>query len=116
VDVAPNLNANSAFADTFANYGYWGLLLTLVGLFLAGLIYGHFLQYKSYVSTVSAVIAYGLLEYWRGFLFLQGIIVFLIVSVIIAAFIASALTPPARDHPQHARSRTLARGFVGSSS
>ena len=116
VDVAPNLNANSAFADTFANYGYWGLLLTLVGLFFAGLIYGHFLQYKSYVSTVSAVIAYGLLEYWRGFLFLQGIIVFLIVSVVIAAFVASALTPPARDHPQHARSRTLARGFAGSSS
>ena len=93
VDIAPNLNSNSAFADTYAHYGWWGLLLTAMILFLAAILYSHLAQYKGVLSVGSAVLGYGFLEYWRTFFFNQGSIVFILTALLIALGVARAMTP-----------------------
>jgi oligosaccharide repeat unit polymerase len=93
VDIAPNLNSNSAFADTYAHYGWWGLLLTALVLFTAAVLYSHLAQYKGVLSVGSAALGYGFLEYWRTFFFNQGPMVFILVALLIAVVIARAMTP-----------------------
>ncbi|WP_081827232.1 oligosaccharide repeat unit polymerase [Curtobacterium sp. UNCCL17] len=92
VDIAPNLNANSSFADVYARWGWWGLVYTLLVLAAAAVLFQHFRQYDSVVAVMSGVVAYGFLEYWRGYLFNTGNIVFLVLIVALSAFIARILT------------------------
>lgn len=88
VDIAPNLNANSSFADVYALWGWWGLVYTLLVLGIAAALFEHFRQYPSVVAVMSGVVAYGLLEYWRGYLFNTGNIVFLVLAVSLCAWVA----------------------------
>lgn len=92
VDIAPNLNANSSFADVYALWGWWGLVYTLLVLGIAAALFEHFRQYASVVAVMSGVVAYGLLEYWRGYLFNTGNIVFLVLAVSLCAWVARITT------------------------
>lgn len=89
VDIAPNLNANSAFADVFAHYGYWGWLLFFMTLFTSGLVFGMSIRYQSSLAIFAAVIAYCYLEIWRAFLFSQGLILFMMLSLVAALVLAA---------------------------
>lgn len=92
VDIAPNLNANSSFADVYALWGWWGLVYTLLVLGIAAALFEHFRRYASVVAVMSGVVAYGLLEYWRGYLFNTGNIVFLVIAVSLCAWVARIVT------------------------
>jgi len=109
VDVAPNLNANSSFADVYAQWGWWGLVYTLVVLGIAAAVFTHFRQYKSTVAVMAGVMAYGFLEYWRGYLFNTGNIVFLVLIVAVSAWIARLLADmqPTRDRSPAAQEQSL---------
>ncbi|WP_267424374.1 MULTISPECIES: hypothetical protein [unclassified Curtobacterium] len=102
VDIAPNLNANSSFADVYAQWGWWGLGYTLIVLGVAAVLFQHFRHYHSVVAAMSGVIGYGFLEYWRGYLFNTGNIVFLVLIVAVAAWIARLTTSAAVGKPEQA--------------
>lgn len=91
VDIAPNLNANSSFADVYAQWGWWGLFYTLIVLGIAAAIYSHFRRYQSVVAVLAAVMGYGFLEYWRGYLFNTGNVVFLVLIILLSAWTARLL-------------------------
>ncbi|MGY4858075.1 hypothetical protein [Cryobacterium sp. AP23] len=80
VSVADNLTTNSAFADTYVKYGWWGVIYTLLVLAVAAFGFGVFARYRSVVAILAAVLLYGFAEYWRIFLFNQGILVFLLLA------------------------------------
>lgn len=84
VQVAPNLTTNSAFADTYADYGWWGLAYVILTLFLASMLAGYASQFRSLVIVAGAVVAYGLAEVWRIFLFAQGLVLYLLIAVFAA--------------------------------
>ena len=92
VDIAPNLNTNSAFADTYAKYGWWGLIAILLLLAVVSLLFGVFSRVGGVYAAGAGVIGYGFTEFWRLFLFSQGISVFLILLTIGAAAIAMSST------------------------
>lgn len=92
VDIAPNLNTNSAFADTYAKYGWWGLLAILIVLALVSLLFGVFIRVGGVYAAGAGVIGYGFAEFWRLFLFSQGISVFLILLTVVGAIIAMSTT------------------------
>ncbi|WP_146215860.1 hypothetical protein [Cryobacterium arcticum] len=101
VSVADNLTTNSAFADTYVRYGWWGATYTLLVLALAAFGFGVFARYRSVVSIFAAVLLYGFAEYWRIFLFNQGILVFLLL-VTAAGLIVSLAVKAALDRwPQY---------------
>ena len=87
VQVAPNLSTNSAFGDTFADYGWWGLIYVVLTLGLAGYLAGFVSKFRSLVVVAGAVVCYALAEVWRLFLFPSGIIVYLLLSVLGATII-----------------------------
>lgn len=97
VQVATNLTTNSAFGDTYAAYGWWGLFYVLITLFVAGLLAGYASKFRSLVVVAGAVVCYGFAEIWRLFLFPQGIIIYLLLSVLVATIVGMS-----------ARSRTIA--------
>jgi hypothetical protein len=115
VDVNPALTTNSAFADTFSAFGWWGLLYVLVGLGVAGILYGHASQYKSVVVAVAGVMGYGIAEVWRIYLFNQGITVYIAIAVtasacVVAATVRLPRAPATTNWPrprQGYRSRTI---------
>jgi hypothetical protein len=90
VSVADNLTTNSAFADTYVKYGWWGVTYTLLVLALAAFGFGVFARYRSVVAILAAVLLYGFAEYWRIFLFNQGILIFLLLAT--AAGLVLSLT------------------------
>lgn len=92
VDIAPNLNTNSAFADTYAKYGWWGLLAILLVLALASIMFGVFTRLGGVYAAGAGVIGYGFAEFWRLFLFSQGILVFLILLTVVGAVLAMSST------------------------
>jgi hypothetical protein len=87
VQVAPNLSTNSAFGDTFADYGWWGLIYVVLTLALAGYLAGFVSKFRSLVIVAGAVVCYGLAEVWRLFLFPSGLAVYLLLSVLAATII-----------------------------
>lgn len=84
VQVASNLTTNSAFADTYADYGWWGLAYVIATLFLGSMLAGYVSQFRSLVIVAGAVVAYGLAEVWRIFLFAQGLVLYLLIAVFAA--------------------------------
>lgn len=87
VQVAPNLSTNSAFGDTFADYGWWGLIYVVLTLVAAGYLAGFVSKFRSLVIVAGAVVCYGLAEVWRLFLFPSGLMVYLLLSVLGATVI-----------------------------
>lgn len=80
VSIANNFNANSAFADTYGVFGFWGLAYIFLGFALAAFLFGVFVRYRSVVSIIPGVVLYGFAETWRLFLFNHGILIFLLLS------------------------------------
>lgn len=89
VSIQDSLTTNSAFADTYSRYGWWGLLYVCVAIGVAGFGYGHFLQYRCTLSAAAGVLAYVVAEFWRIFLLAQGIVVYLLLIMYVAARIAA---------------------------
>lgn len=92
VSVAKNLTTNSAFADNYIRYGWWGISYTVLALAIAGFAFGALSRYRSIVAVFSAVLLYGFAEYWRIFLFNQGILIYLLLAT--TAGVIFALTLP----------------------
>lgn len=84
VQVASSLTTNSAFANVFATYGWWGLGYILMTMFVAGWLFGYISHFRSIVVVAGAVVAYSLAEMWRIFLFPQGLVVYLLLAILIA--------------------------------
>lgn len=81
VSISPLLTTNSVLA---LMYGVFGLLtFPLLGAvaFLAAVVAGHASCYRSYVFLAGLVIAYCFAEWWRMYMFNQGIIQFLVLAV-----------------------------------
>ncbi|HHL1464840.1 hypothetical protein [Klebsiella pneumoniae] len=81
--IEPSLTTNSAILDVIRLYGLWGLLLSAVVLFASGLYISFFESYKygKYIY-MNIPIFYSIVEFWRIFLFFQGIIITLIFSCV----------------------------------
>ncbi|MCC7583283.1 hypothetical protein FUU19_07060 [Serratia sp. Lou2A] len=82
------LTTNSAILDVIRMFGVQGLLFAAVILFFSGLYISFFEKLKSgkYIYCNIAVF-YSIAEFWRIFLFFQGIIITLIsVSLLLAFF------------------------------
>jgi hypothetical protein len=107
VSVAKNLTTNSAFADTYVRYGWWGLAYTLLTLGVAAFAFGALSRYRSVIAVFSAVILYGFADYWRIFLFNQGILIYLLLTTAAAAAFALFL-PLAIDWQARKRNRRAA--------
>lgn len=97
VDVAGNLTTNSAFADTYDALGVWGLIWSLLAFIIAGVIYGHCRQYKSGMALAAGLSLYLIAEYWRIFLFNQGIVVYLFLAIFVGSALAVWLTSTRLD-------------------
>lgn len=91
VSVARNLTTNSAFADNYVRYGWWGISYTVVVLAVAGFAFGALSRYRSVVAVFSAILLYGFAEYWRIFLYNQGILIYLMLATAAAVTFALAL-------------------------
>ncbi|MFH5878528.1 hypothetical protein [Arthrobacter sp. NA-172] len=105
VDVAGNLTTNSAFADMYNTVGTWGLLWSLIAVLVAGMIYGHCKQYKSGMVLGAGLALYLLAEYWRIFLFNQGIVVYLFLIIFISAFVSVWATSARLEYETHSQPR-----------
>lgn len=92
VDIAPNLNTNSAFADTYAKYGWVGLALILLALAAFSVLFGLFMRVGGVLAAGAGVIGYGFAEFWRLFLFNQGILVFLVLLTVLGIIVAICST------------------------
>jgi hypothetical protein len=90
VSISPLLSTNSVLAGM---YGVFGLLvfpiLGLVAL-VAAVIAGHASRYRSYVFLAGLVIAYCFAEWWRMYMFNQGIIQFLVLAVAFWGLVGSS--------------------------
>jgi hypothetical protein len=81
ISISPLLTTNSVLA---AMYGVFGLLaFPIMGLvaLIAAVLAGHASRYRSYVFIAGLVIAYCFAEWWRMYMFNQGIIQFLVLAV-----------------------------------
>lgn len=88
VDVAGNLTTNSAFADLYNSLGLWGLLWSLIPVVLTGMVYGHCKQYKSGMALGAGMALYLMAEYWRIFLFNQGIVAYLFLVIFVSTAVS----------------------------
>jgi hypothetical protein len=90
VSISPLLSTNSVLAGM---YGVFGLLvfpiLGLVAL-VAAVIAGHASRYRSYVFLAGLVIAYCFAEWWRMYMFNQGIVQFLVLAVAFWGLVGSS--------------------------
>lgn len=92
VDIAPNLNANSVFAEVFSRYGWWGLAFALVAVLIAGAGFGYLRRYGSVVAAGAGILAYGFVDFWRSYLFNTGLLIF--VLLLVAGATITALVVP----------------------
>jgi len=75
------LSTNSVLAGMYGVFGVLAFpILGLVAL-VGAVIAGHASRYRSYAFLVSLVIAYCFAEWWRIYMFNQGIVQFLILAI-----------------------------------
>lgn len=92
VDIAPNLNANSVFAEVFSRYGWWGLAFVLVAVLVAAIGFGYFRRYGPVLAVAAGALAYTFVDFWRSYLLNTGIVIFVVLLAIAAA--AAGLCAP----------------------
>jgi len=75
------LSTNSVLAGMYGVFGV--LVFPILGgvAFVAAAIAGHASRYRSYVFLIALIIAYCFAEWWRIYIFNQGIVQFLIIAV-----------------------------------
>jgi hypothetical protein len=81
VSISPLLTTNSVLAGMYGVFGVLAFPILGVVALLAALVAGHASCYRSYVFLAALVIAYCFSEWWRMYMFNQGIIQFLILAI-----------------------------------
>ena len=118
VDVAGNLTTNSVFGDVYATFGSWGLAYALLTLFFSGVVYSQLSRYGPLLAASAGVVLYAIAEYWRIYLFNQGIVVYLLVAIFVASRVAlgSRGLPPTKVTTERMSHVPLSRTRDGGSS
>ncbi len=91
VEIDEGLATNSSFARMVSAIGLPAFALIALVSFLAAVVAGHASRYASYVIVVSVIVAYCFAELWRTYLFMSGLIHFLVLAVVGAALLSVAL-------------------------
>lgn len=94
VTFAGNFFTNSVFADTYAEYGTWGWLYTILAYGVAGYAFARIFSFSPVIAASAGVVAYCFLEVWRVQILIYGIVIFLLILTAASAFMASRLRPP----------------------
>ncbi len=81
VSVPPTQTTNSVLAGMYGVFGVLAFPILGAVAFVAALLAGHASRYRSYVFLAALVIAYCFSEWWRIYMFNQGIIQFLVLAV-----------------------------------
>lgn len=85
---APQMFTNSVFADTYADWGAWGLPYTVVLYGFAGYLMSRLARYPGVIAGSAGVLAYCFAEVWRIQIVSYGIVIFLLLLTVGAAVIA----------------------------
>jgi hypothetical protein len=91
VSFAGNFFTNSVFADTYAEYGMWGWLYTIVAYGVAGYAFARIYSFSPVIAASAGVVAYCFLEVWRVQILVYGIVVFLLLLTAGSALVATRL-------------------------
>jgi hypothetical protein len=89
-----NFFTNSVFADTYAEYGTWGWLYTILAYGFAGYGFARIFSFSPVIAASSGVVAYCFLEVWRVQILIYGIVIFLLLLTAATAFLVSRVRPP----------------------
>jgi hypothetical protein len=81
VSISPLLSTNSVLAGMYGVFGLLAFPILGVVALLAALVAGHASRYRSFVFLGGLVIAYCFSEWWRMYMFNQGIVQFLVLAV-----------------------------------
>ncbi|MGP4058259.1 O-antigen polymerase [Mycobacterium sp. 4D054] len=95
VTFAGNFFTNSVFADTYAEYGAWGWLYTILAYGVAGYAFARIFSLSPVIAASAGVVGYCFLEVWRVQILIYGIVIFLLLLTAAGAVVASRLGPPA---------------------
>jgi hypothetical protein len=82
-DVEESLTTNSALAMLYSILGLYAFPLATFVVLIGGLVAGHASQYRSYFCLTSFAVSYCFLEFWRTYLFNEGIIQFCVLVLIV---------------------------------
>lgn len=85
VSIDDRLTTNSAFAQLYPSLGIWVFPLSGAIAFSVAVVIGHFWNYRSMLSLISAILLYCFAELWRVYLFNAGVIWFLVLSLLACA-------------------------------
>ncbi len=94
VTFAGNFFTNSVFADTYAVYGTWGWLYTILAFGLAGYAFARMFSFSPVIAASAGVVGYCFLEVWRVQILVYGIVIFLLMLTVGSALLAARLRPP----------------------
>jgi hypothetical protein len=81
VSIPPTQSTNSVLAQAYPVFGLYAFPLLGFVAFVAAFIAGHASRYRSYAFIAGLVIAYCFSEWWRVYMFNQGIVQFLVLAV-----------------------------------
>jgi hypothetical protein len=95
VSFEPNFFTNSAFADTYADFGMWGWFYTFLIYGFAGFLFARLMRYGPVVAGSGGVLAYCFSEIWRIQILSYGIVIFLMLLT----FGCAALAARRQDAP-----------------
>lgn len=90
---AGNFFTNSVFADTYAEYGAWGWLYTILAYGVAGYAFARMFSFSPVIAASAGVIGYCFLEVWRVQILVYGIVIFLLLLTAAGAVLAVRLRP-----------------------
>ncbi|MDZ4266859.1 MAG: O-antigen polymerase [Mycobacterium sp.] len=93
VTFAGNFFTNSVFADTYAEYGTWGWLYTIVAYGVAGYAFARIFSFSPVIAASAGVVGYCFLEVWRVQILIYGIVIFLLLLTAASAVVAARLRP-----------------------
>jgi hypothetical protein len=89
VSISPLLTTNSVLAGMYGVFGALAFPILGVVALVGALAAGHASRYRSYVFLAGLVIAYCFSEWWRMYMFNQGIIQFLVLAVVFWGVVGS---------------------------
>ena len=95
VAFAGNFFTNSVFADTYAEYGAWGWLYTILAYGVAGYAFARIFSLSPVIAASAGVVGYCFLEVWRVQILIYGIVIFLLLLTAAGAVAAAYLRPRA---------------------
>jgi hypothetical protein len=90
VAIPASQTTNSVLAGMYGVFGLLAFPILGAVAFLAALIAGHASRYRSYVFIATLVIAYCFAEWWRIYIFNEGIIQFLVIAIAFWGLVGSS--------------------------